>query len=77
MNVCDSRLPKSAVFTGGLDHAEGIALAADGTVYAGGEAGQRYRICADGQNTTELARTGGFILGITLDRGVLTRMVMR
>lgn len=51
-----------------LDHSEGIAVSADGTVYAGGEAGQVYRISADGQTTTEIARTGGFTLGITEDR---------
>ena len=46
-----------------LDHSEGIAISADGTIYAGGEAGQVYRISADGQTTTEIARTGGFTLG--------------
>lgn len=50
-----------------LDHCEGIAAAADGTMYAGGEAGQIYRISPDGQTVTEIARTGGFTLGITLD----------
>jgi gluconolactonase len=55
-------------FAGGLDHSEGVAVASDGTVFAGGEAGQVYRISADGRNVTELARTGGFSLGITLDR---------
>ena len=55
-------------FVGGLDHAEGIAVAADGTVYAGGEAGQVYRISPDGEEVTEIANTGGFCLGITLDR---------
>jgi hypothetical protein len=35
------------MFAHGLDHAEGIAVTADGTVYVGGEAGQLYRIGAD------------------------------
>ena len=51
----------------GLDHAEGIAWGLDGYVYAGGEAGQLYRISLDGQDLTEFANTGGFILGMALD----------
>jgi gluconolactonase len=51
-----------------LDHPEGVAVSADGTIYAGGEAGQIYRIPCDGQTTTEIARTGGFTLGITQDQ---------
>ena len=41
----------------GLDHPEGIALGPDGALYAGGEAGQIYRIAADG-TVTEIATTG-------------------
>jgi gluconolactonase len=61
-------LEKVRRFASGLDHPEGIAIARDGTVYCGGEDGQVYRISADGANVAELARTGGFSLGITLDR---------
>lgn len=50
----------------GLDHPEGVAAAPDGTLYAGGEAGQIYRIAPDG-TVEEIAMTGGFIYGITLD----------
>ncbi|HEV2495106.1 MAG TPA: SMP-30/gluconolactonase/LRE family protein [Terriglobia bacterium] len=55
-------------FVTGLDHPEGVAVARDGTLYAGGEAGQVYRISSDGKKTETLARTGGFCLGVTLDR---------
>ena len=51
-----------------LDHPEGIAVGCDGTVYAGGEAGQVYRISPDGKKVEVLANTGGFCLGITLDQ---------
>lgn len=51
-----------------LNHPEGLAVGRDGTVYAGGEAGEIYRISADGEKTEKVANTGGFCLGITLDR---------
>ncbi|MCC7350918.1 MAG: SMP-30/gluconolactonase/LRE family protein [Phycisphaerales bacterium] len=55
-------------FGDGIDHSEGVAVAPDGTVYAGGEMGQIYRISDDGMRTEQFACTGGFILGITLDQ---------
>jgi gluconolactonase len=50
----------------GLDHPEGVAVGPDGTLYAGGEAGQVYRIGPDG-SVDELATTGGFVYGLALD----------
>ncbi len=50
----------------GLDHPEGVAWGSDGRVYAGGEAGQIYAIGTDG-TVDEIASTGGFMYGITLD----------
>lgn len=52
-----------------LDHPEDVAVGPDGTLYAGGEAGQLYRIDRDGDpdEVTELARTDGFVLGVALD----------
>jgi gluconolactonase len=50
----------------GLDHPEGAAIGPDGTLYAGGEAGQIYRIATDGTYET-IAETGGFLYGVTVD----------
>jgi len=50
----------------GLDHPEGITIGPDGRVYAGGEAGQIYRIGPGGE-VEPLGDTGGFLYGVTLD----------
>jgi NAD(P)-dependent dehydrogenase (short-subunit alcohol dehydrogenase family) len=55
-----------SAFVDGLDHPEGVACGPDGTVYAGGEAGQIYRVSFDG-TFEQIGSTGGFILGICLD----------
>ena len=55
-----------SMFASGLDHSEGIAWGLDGYVYAGGEAGQIYRISLNSGKVTEIANTG-FILGLALD----------
>ena len=50
-----------------MDHPEGVAVAPDGTVWCGGEAGQIYRIDpAKGRASSaeQVAGTGGFVLGI-------------
>jgi gluconolactonase len=51
---------------GGLDHPEGVAYGPDGFVYAGGEAGQIYRVGLDGK-VMQVGTTGGFNLGLALD----------
>lgn len=56
------------VFADGLDHPEGVAFHKDGSLWAGGEAGQIYRITQDGQ-VEEVANTGGFILGLAFSPG--------
>jgi gluconolactonase len=52
----------------GLDHPEGVSLGPDGMLYAGGEAGQVYRV-DPAAATVELVASveGGFMLGLCLD----------
>ena len=66
MALLDNEKQLSTVVDG-LDHPEGIAWGADGCVYAGGEAGQLYRIDIEKQTVKEYANTNGFVLGIALD----------
>ncbi len=54
-------------FADGLDHPEGVVWGPDGYVYAGGEAGQIYRVHPETGAYTEFANTGGFILGLCFD----------
>ncbi len=60
------RTEEFTAFVAGLDHPEGVAWGPDGYIYAGGEAGQVYRIGLDGA-CTQIAGTGGFLLGLCLD----------
>jgi gluconolactonase len=60
------RIEDFAPFTDGLDHPEGVAVGPDGMVYAGGEAGQIYRVELNGE-WEQIATTGGFVLGLCLD----------
>ncbi len=53
-----------SIFADGLDHSECIAVHPDGSVWAGGEAGQIYKISGDGKNIEIINSTNGFILGI-------------
>src|SRR5688572_12098648 len=59
-------LRRASIFCEGLDHPECVAVAPDGSLWAGGEAGQIYRISADGKVVGEVASTGGFILGVAV-----------
>jgi gluconolactonase len=60
-------LERFRIFADGLDHPEGLAFDADGTLWAGGELGQIYSIDAHGR-LREVARLGGFNLGLTFSR---------
>jgi gluconolactonase len=64
--VSDIPLSSFRVFADGLDHPEGVAIGPDGLVYAGGEAGQVYRISPQGE-VILVGSTEGFLLGICLD----------
>jgi gluconolactonase len=55
-----------------LDHPEGVAWGPDGKVYAGGEAGQVYRMGVDGTGLEMFANTGGFVLGLAHDAAANT-----
>lgn len=55
--------PRFEVFASGLDHPECLAFDRDGHLWAGGEAGQVYRIDAAGAVTT-ITSLGGFNAGI-------------
>lgn len=57
-------IKRAAEFCQGLDHPECIAVHPDGSVWAGGETGQIYRVSANGTRVDEVTSTGGFILGI-------------
>jgi sugar lactone lactonase YvrE len=49
------------IFCDGIDHAEGVAVHRDGSVWCGGEAGQVYRIAPDGSSLElRVEPTGGF-----------------
>ncbi len=56
------------VLAGGLDHPEGLAWdPVTGTIVAGGEAGQLYRVDIATGAVTTIAQTGGYVLGIAID----------
>jgi gluconolactonase len=55
------------VIAAGLDHPEAVALGPDRMLYAGGEAGQVYRIDVQTGGFAEIGNTGGFVLGLCHD----------
>ncbi|MDQ3777791.1 MAG: SMP-30/gluconolactonase/LRE family protein [Actinomycetota bacterium] len=56
------------VLVEGLDHPEGVCWdERAGVVWAGGEAGQVYRVALDERRVEEVARAPGFVLGLAVD----------
>src|SRR4051812_25425880 len=56
------------VLVEGLDHPEGVCWEPrDGMVWAGGEAGQLYRVDVDARTVEEVARAPGFVHGLAAD----------
>jgi len=47
-----------------LDHPEDVAVSPTGLLYTGGEAGQVYRVDPVANTVTEIANTGGAVLGV-------------
>ena len=52
----------------GLDHPEGVCFAADGSIVCGSEAGAIYRVDVQTGSFEAAAQTGGFVLGVSVDR---------
>ena len=53
---------------GELDHPEGVTWGPDGYAYAGGEAGQIYRIDVEARTYEQIATLAGFVAGLCCDR---------
>ena len=62
-------LDKARIIVEGLDHPECIAVHPDGSLWAGGEAGQIYRVNIQKGSVEEMCTTGGFNLGIAFAPG--------
>jgi gluconolactonase len=61
-------MPRTEVLVDGLDHPEGVAWDPDANVlWAGGEAGQLYRVDLDAQTYEIAAHAPGFVLGLAVD----------
>ena len=55
------------VLVEGLDHPEGVTWGPDGYAYAGGEAGQVYRVDVPARTCEQIVQLEGFILGLACD----------
>ena len=61
-------MPRTETLVEGLDHPEGVAWdPASAALWAGGEAGQLYRVDVDARTWVEAARAPGFVLGLAVD----------
>src|SRR5688500_8776561 len=60
-------IDRFSMFAEGLDHPECATRGPDGITYAGGEAGQVYRVGLEDGKHQIIGTTGGFLLGLCLD----------
>lgn len=60
-------LGQVGVLVEGLDHPEGVTVDPDGILFAGGEAGQLYRVDEKTGSAEKVADTDGFLLGLCAD----------
>jgi gluconolactonase len=67
MAIEDAKHLSLSVLPHPLDHPEGVAWGPEGMAYAGGEAGQVYRINLEKNTCEAYANTGGFVLGMAHD----------
>src|SRR2546423_8607599 len=54
------------IFATGLDHPECLVFDRDGFLWAGGEAGQIYRVSPDGKSVEQIASLGSFNAGVAV-----------
>ncbi|MEO6924607.1 MAG: SMP-30/gluconolactonase/LRE family protein [Bryocella sp.] len=60
------KLAEMTIYAEALDHPEGLAFDEDGVLWAGGEAGQIYRM--SGGQVEQVGNVGGFCLGLTFSQ---------
>jgi gluconolactonase len=60
-------LAEVRIHSDGLDHPEGVTTGPDGSIWAGGELGQVYRVDGATHEADELGRSGSLALGIVVD----------
>ena len=68
MTVPMSVLCDGSVTEPRLSHPEGVAVAADGYIWCGGDRGEIYRVAPDGSSREVVASTDGFCLGMAFDQ---------
>ena len=54
------------IFATGLDHPECLVFDREGFLWAGGEAGQIYRVSPDGKKVEQIASIGSFNAGVAV-----------
>ena len=77
-STAPSGMPGIELLVDGLDHPEGVCWDPDaGVLWAGGEAGQLYRVDVEARTWDEVARAPGFVLGLAVDSARPARDLLR